>query len=176
MSDAHWNCDLRRAESSQVFNDEVMRGTVRHHDGLISGGESGDSIEEVLDSRVGRFPKLLQADFEQRNDSIGGDPRIARECLDGFLLNVGMDFRRRSKAAALENDGAFIQDLGGSQDVSGRRKHCCIAESEIDEKETRESMVHLFERITGKFHHIDLDAALVQIVEKGREEDIGSVR
>ena len=96
----------------------------------------------------------------------------------GFLDEKGMGRREHvqrnvgngAEAAALDEDGLFVEDLGGLDDFAIGGEHGGAGEAVLDELEGHEAIVDLLEAGAGEFNHVDLDALGSEAVDKRCDE------
>ena len=75
-----------------------------------------------------------------------------------------------AEAAALDEDGLFVEHLAGLEDRAVGAEHGRAAEAELDEFEGHEAVVHVAEFDAFEVDEVDLDAARRQLVEQALHE------
>ena len=79
------------------------------------------------------------------------------ELLAGGVEHVDVDVRDGAERAALHQDRPLVEDLGGLEDLAGRREHRRVAEPELDELQAHQAVVDRPELGPGEVDHVDLD-------------------
>jgi hypothetical protein len=106
------------------------------------------------------------------HDLLALHPGFRGEFFKCAAHHVEIHVGERTEAAALDEDGLLIEHLGGLEHLAARAEHCRAAQAELDELQRHEPVVHASELDAGKFDHVDLDAARVQVIQQIFDEPL----
>ena len=75
-----------------------------------------------------------------------------------------------AEAAAFDEDGLLVEDLGGLKNFAAGAEHDGVGEAVAHEVERHEAVVHVSEGGAGEFQHVHLDTIEAQIIGEGGDE------
>ena len=132
------------------------------------GGRDAGQEVGIVEPAIGE--QVVHRDFHQHDDVLPLHRRLLDELRRGAVEHVDIDVRDGPKTATFDEDGHFVEHLGGLEDVALGPEHDGVGEAAVDEVERHQPVVDLGERRAAEPEHVDLDPVGGEVVEEGRDE------
>src|SRR6185436_20956781 len=149
---------------------------VRNQDVFPECAKDIDAIEKifVVNSRSG--DEVAQSHFHENDHRLTLNAGFLDELGLGAIQHIECCPRDRSKTSALNDDGLFVEHLGGLDDLSIGGEHGGVGKPEFHQLKAHQAIVYVRESGTRKLDHVDFNPLHGERIEQRRDKLNGIIK
>lgn len=161
--------------TGEIAGEAVEAEKIGDQNGFAEDAERIGAGEEILFIDVLASAEVAQGHFHEDDGFFALDIRGLGELFGGAFEDVEGGIGNGMEAAALDEDGFFVNDFGPLDGFAFGGEHGGFGEAFLDQEQGHETVVDLGEGGAAELDHVDFDAFPGEVIEERADEGRGGL-